>query len=170
MFEQFAIVSYQVINLRALACGEHQVVLVIAMERQIFVGQPKIRRICTHGRGVFGHISNKRQRRIANRAGRSLVERSPAGKNATLQLVLDNVQHVLTGKNSNAPASVACPINARAASDSAWSTQNESTHTLASTIILRGAPLTGSSPFGDSARPWLPNRLCPNRDRRIRAT
>ena len=66
------------------------------MERQIFVGQPKIRRICTHGRGVFGHISNKRQRRIANRAGRSLVERSPAGKNATLQLVLDNVQHVLS--------------------------------------------------------------------------
>ena len=27
--------------------------------------------------------------------GRCLVERSPTGKNATLQLVLDNVQHVL---------------------------------------------------------------------------
>lgn len=39
---------------------------------------------------------------------------------------------ICTGKNSNAPASVVCPINARAASDSAWSAQNESTHTLAS--------------------------------------
>ena len=77
---------------------------------------------------------------------------------------------ICTGKNSNAPVSVACPINARAASDSAWSTQNESTHTLASTMILRGAPLTGSSPFGDNAHPWLRNRLRPNRDRRIRAT
>ena len=33
MFEQFAIVSYQVINLDAFACGEYQVVLVIAMKR-----------------------------------------------------------------------------------------------------------------------------------------
>ena len=59
------------------------------------ITQTKVRRICTHGRGVFGHIPNKRQRRIANRAGRSLVERSPTGKNAALQFVLDNVQHVL---------------------------------------------------------------------------
>ena len=64
MFEQLAIVGHQVIDLRALARGEHQVVLVIAMERYVFVGQPKVRRICTHGRGVFGHIPNKRQRRI----------------------------------------------------------------------------------------------------------
>ena len=33
MFEQLAIVSYQIIELCALACGEYQVVLVIAMER-----------------------------------------------------------------------------------------------------------------------------------------
>ena len=95
MFEQFAIVGHQVINLGAFACGEHQVVLVIAMERQIFVGQPKVRCISAHGRSVFGHIPNKRQRRIANCTGRRLVECSPAGKNATLQLVLDNVQYVL---------------------------------------------------------------------------
>ena len=38
----------------------------------------------------------KRQRRIANCTGKRLVDRSPAGKNATLQLVLDNVQHVLS--------------------------------------------------------------------------
>ena len=37
----------------------------------------------------------KRQRRIANRAGRSLAERSPAGKNAALQFVLYNIQYVL---------------------------------------------------------------------------
>ena len=95
MFEQLAIVSYQVIDLRALARGEHQVVFVIAMERSVFVGQPKVRRICAHGRGVFGHVPNKRQRRIANRAGRSLAERSPAGKNAALQFVLYNIQYVL---------------------------------------------------------------------------
>ncbi len=45
--------------------------------------------------GVFGHVPNKRRRRIANCTGRCLVERSPTGKNASLQLVLDNVQHVL---------------------------------------------------------------------------
>ena len=33
MFEQLAIVGHQAINLRALARGEYQVVLVIAMER-----------------------------------------------------------------------------------------------------------------------------------------
>lgn len=33
MFEQLAIVGHQVIDLRALARGEHLVVLVIAMER-----------------------------------------------------------------------------------------------------------------------------------------
>ena len=96
MFEQFAIVGHQVIDLRAPARGEHQVVLVIVMERYVFVSQPKVRRICTHGRGVFGHVPNKRQRRIANYTGRCLVKRSPAGKNATLQLVLDNVQHVFS--------------------------------------------------------------------------
>ena len=45
MFEQLAIVGHQVIDLRALARGEHQVILEIAMERQVFVGQPKVRRI-----------------------------------------------------------------------------------------------------------------------------
>ena len=96
MFEQFAIVSYQVINLRALACGEHQVVLVIAMERQIFVGQPKIRRICTHGRGVFGHIPNKRQRSIAYRSCRCFVDRAFFSNNPALELVLNNMQYILS--------------------------------------------------------------------------
>ena len=96
MLEKLAIVCHQVIDLRALARGEHQVVLVIAMERQVFVGEPKVRRICAHGRGVFGHVPNKRQRRITNCTGRRLVERSPIGKNAALEFVLDNVQHVLS--------------------------------------------------------------------------
>ena len=95
MLEKLAIVCHQVIDLRALARGEHQVVLVIAMERQVFVGEPKVRRICTHGRGVFSHVPNKRQRRITNCTGRRLVERFPIGKNAALEFVLDNVQHVL---------------------------------------------------------------------------
>lgn len=174
MFEQLAIVGHQVIDLRALARGEHQVILEIAMERQVFVGEPKVRRICAHGRGVFGHVPNKRQRRITNCTGRRLVERPPPlarmPRLSSCWTTYSTSLAIWTGKNSNAPASAACPIKARATSDSTWSAQNESTHTLASTMILRGAPLTGSSLFDDSVLPWPPHRPYPNRGPRAQAT